>query len=105
MQLAYLVNQYPAVSHSFIRREILAVEALGHQVRRFSIRVPAADLPELRDREEAARTTVVLSGIFTPLLAATAARALRHPRRVLRAFRCTRTMAAPTWAGLVRRFA
>jgi glycosyltransferase involved in cell wall biosynthesis len=105
MQLAYLVNQYPAVSHSFIRREILAIEAMGHTVRRFSIRRPAAELPEPRDREEARRTTVVLSGDLASLLMATVVRTLRHPARVLRAFRRTRAMAAPTWPGLVRRFA
>ena len=29
MKLAYLVNQYPKVSHTFIRREIAALESLG----------------------------------------------------------------------------
>ena len=28
-RIAYLVNQYPKVSHSFIRREILALERQG----------------------------------------------------------------------------
>jgi len=27
--IGYFINQYPAVSHSFIRREILALENLG----------------------------------------------------------------------------
>ena len=30
MRIAYLVNQYPKVSHTFIRREIQALEALGY---------------------------------------------------------------------------
>ena len=38
MRIAYLVNQYPAVSHTFIRREILALEKQGHEVLRISIR-------------------------------------------------------------------
>ena len=38
MKIAYLINRYPAVSHSFIRREILALEAAGASVERFSIR-------------------------------------------------------------------
>jgi len=29
LRVAYLVNQYPKVSHSFIRREILALERQG----------------------------------------------------------------------------
>ena len=40
MSIAYLVNQYPAVSHSFIRREILALEARASR-RAFSVGPPA----------------------------------------------------------------
>ena len=36
MKVAYLVNQYPHVSHSFIRREIVALEAQGIAVTRTS---------------------------------------------------------------------
>jgi colanic acid/amylovoran biosynthesis glycosyltransferase len=36
--IAYLINQYPKVSHSFIRREIAAIEAQGLQVERFAMR-------------------------------------------------------------------
>ena len=38
MKIAYLVNHYPAISHSFIRREILALERLGHEILRISVR-------------------------------------------------------------------
>jgi hypothetical protein len=31
-KIAYFINQYPKVSHSFIRREIRALEALGARV-------------------------------------------------------------------------
>mgnify|MGYP006176377189 CR=1 FL=1 len=37
-KIAYLINQYPKVSHTFIRREILALEALGLQINRLSVR-------------------------------------------------------------------
>ena len=37
--IEFLVNQYPAPTHTFIRREIHAVERLGIKVRRFSHRV------------------------------------------------------------------
>ena len=40
--VAYLVNQYPHVSHSFIRREIAGLEEAGLQVARFSVRPRAA---------------------------------------------------------------
>ena len=32
MQITYLINQYPKVSHSFIRREILALEKQGFEI-------------------------------------------------------------------------
>lgn len=38
MKVAYLASQYPAVSHTFILREIEAVRALGIEVETFSIR-------------------------------------------------------------------
>jgi glycosyltransferase involved in cell wall biosynthesis len=106
MQLAYLVNQYPAVSHSFIRREILAIESLGHTVRRYSIRQPAGDLPDPRDQREAELTDIVLSRRnVASLLLVTLLRMVRRPGRIFRAFGLTRTMAAPCWSGLVRRVA
>ena len=36
--VAYLINQYPKVSHSFIRREILALERQGVAVLRVAAR-------------------------------------------------------------------
>ena len=36
-RVAYLVNAYPATSHSFIRREIRALEDLGAEVVRSSV--------------------------------------------------------------------
>lgn len=61
MKIAYLVNRYPAASHSFIRREIAAIEETGGSVQRFSVR--AADLtalPDPRDQAEFAATQVIL---------------------------------------------
>ena len=37
-RVAYLVNQYPKVSHTFIRREILALERQGTAVARYALR-------------------------------------------------------------------
>jgi hypothetical protein len=38
MRIAYIVNQYPKVSHGFIRREIRAIERLGFEVTRIALR-------------------------------------------------------------------
>jgi glycosyltransferase involved in cell wall biosynthesis len=70
LRVAYLVNQYPAVSHSFIRREIAALEARGVEVARFSIRRPPTDLVDPADVAEARATRVVLAAGPLALIAA-----------------------------------
>lgn len=60
MKIAYIVNTYPRPSHSFIRREIRALEAQGHQVIRLAMRADAAPLVDPGDRAEAAATLRVL---------------------------------------------
>lgn len=70
MQVAYLINRYPAASHSFIRREIAALEAEGIRVSRFSVRrADPAQLPDPRDLEEMGRTTIILDAGWLHLLA------------------------------------
>jgi glycosyltransferase involved in cell wall biosynthesis len=64
LRVGYLVNQYPAVSHSFIRREILALESTGVEIARFSIREAESDLPDRLDIEERSRTKVLLTRNF-----------------------------------------
>lgn len=61
MKIAYLVNLYPKVSHSFIRREILAVEATGIEVFRFSIRSIEDELVDEADKQELAKTRFILN--------------------------------------------
>jgi glycosyltransferase involved in cell wall biosynthesis len=79
LKVAYLINQYPAVSHSFIRREIVALEAQGVHVERFSIRPPPAALVDPADVAEQARTHVLLNAGAFGLLGALAGAALRSP--------------------------
>ncbi|NJM95084.1 MAG: glycosyltransferase family 4 protein [Acaryochloridaceae cyanobacterium CSU_5_19] len=59
--LAYLVNQYPKVSHSFIRREILALEAQGLTLHRYSLRPCPDQLVDPADVAELEHTRVVLA--------------------------------------------
>ncbi len=59
MKVGYLINEYPKVSHSFVRREIDAVENHGVEVDVFSIRPWANDLADESDLAHAARTTVL----------------------------------------------
>ncbi len=71
MRIAYLINQYPKVSHSFIRREIAALEALGAKVTRIAIRGWDDTSPEREDGKEKSRTRYVLrSGLPAVFLGA-----------------------------------
>ncbi len=60
-KIAYLVNQYPKVSHSFIRREIVGVETYGLEVERFSIRSLESELVDEADKQELQKTRYVLA--------------------------------------------
>jgi len=59
-QIGYFINQYPAVSHSFIRREILALESLGWQVSRFAIRPDRVGVVDEADQREALITQFII---------------------------------------------
>ena len=62
MRIAYLVNQYPKVSHTFIRREIAALEARGVRSSATRVRRVNEPLADPADRAEQERTRVVLDG-------------------------------------------
>ncbi len=102
LKLAYLTNQYPKISHSFIRREILALEALGVEITRFSIRRAKENFPDPADRTELQRTTFLLDGGAVSLLGATLAAALVRPHSFLRALRMTLKMGLRSLRGPVR---
>ncbi len=61
MRIAYLCNRYPAVSMTFVRREVAALRQLGVAVDTFSIRrALPGDLLAPVDREAARETYAVL---------------------------------------------
>ncbi|QVW25536.1 glycosyltransferase [Pseudomonas hormoni] len=72
MRIAYFINQYPKVSHSFIRREILAVERQGFEVQRIALRGWDAELVDAEDVSERDKTRYVLQdgikGLLGPAL-------------------------------------
>jgi colanic acid/amylovoran biosynthesis glycosyltransferase len=69
MRIAYFINQYPKVSHSFIRREIRALEELGLTVQRIALRGWDGELVDKDDVREREQTQFVLQeGIFNILL-------------------------------------
>lgn len=68
MRIAYFVNQYPKVSHSFIRREILALERQGFEVQRIALRGWDDALVDAEDVSERDKTRYVLQGGVKALL-------------------------------------
>ena len=81
VKICYLVNQYPKVSHTFIRREIQALEGRGVEVVRYSVRRVAEPLADPADQAEQERTRVVLDGGKEGLAAAMARVAVSRPAR------------------------
>lgn len=68
MRIAYFINQYPKVSHSFIRREILALERQGVEVQRLALRGWDAEVQDAEDVVERGKTRYVLQGGLKQLL-------------------------------------
>jgi glycosyltransferase involved in cell wall biosynthesis len=85
MRIAYLTNQYPHVRHTFIRREIVALEAHGVDVVRYSIRDSGRDAIDPADRAEYEKTRVILNAGKWTLLAATVRQMLTRPVRFAKA--------------------
>ena len=91
-RVAYLINQYPKVSHSFIRREILALERRGVAVLRIAVRGWGDALADPADEAERSRTRYLLQrGLVPPLLAA-ARLGLARPGRFVAAARLALSM-------------
>jgi colanic acid/amylovoran biosynthesis glycosyltransferase len=85
MRIAYLINQYPKVSHSFIRREIQALERAGVEVTRVSVRGWNEVAADAADEVEKNKTRYLLQGGLLPLLWATLWCALSAPWRFVTA--------------------
>lgn len=85
MRVGYLVNQYPAVSHVFIRREILALERRGVEVVRIALRGWDGQLVDEEDHLERDRTRYVLREGAPALLLALTRMLITHPVRFMRA--------------------
>ncbi|EEW26707.1 glycosyltransferase [Rhodobacter ferrooxidans] len=87
MKIAYLVNTYPRASHSFIRREIAALERAGHPVHRFAMRSDRAALVDPADLAEDGKTEHVLAAGAWQIALRAKLWMLRHPAKALAALR------------------
>lgn len=86
MKVAYFINQYPKVSHSFIRREILALERQGVEVLRIALRGWDEVLVDKDDLNEQLKTKFVLQAGVAALLVSSVRQFLMSPLRFISAF-------------------
>lgn len=84
-KISYFVNQYPKVSHSFIRREILALERQGFEVQRIALRGWDGDLVDAEDIRERELTRYVLRAGLASLLSAALRTVLSAPAQFVSA--------------------
>jgi glycosyltransferase involved in cell wall biosynthesis len=87
MRIAYFTNQYPAPSHTFIRREIKALEERGHHIERYAVRPFRGELKDCDDILESTKTKHLLAGSGKAMLASLARELALHPASSLKAFR------------------
>jgi glycosyltransferase involved in cell wall biosynthesis len=86
MRIGYLISRYPAVSHTFIQREVLGLRKLGWAVTTISVRRAAAkDLLTAADQNEASSTHVLVPPNPFLLIAAVAKPLFWRPGVFLRA--------------------
>ncbi|HEY9664620.1 MAG TPA: glycosyltransferase, partial [Allocoleopsis sp.] len=101
LKIAYLVNQYPKVSHSFIRREILALEASGVSISRYSIRSCAAELVDEADQQELGKTRFILGNGALSLLWGLIWACLTRPVQFFQALRLAWKISQPSEQGIL----
>lgn len=81
VKIAYLVNTYPRASHTFIRREVQALERRGFIIHRFAMRSERASLIDPADLAEDDRTEHVLGRGLGPLAMAALRWMLANPAK------------------------
>ncbi|MQY42242.1 glycosyltransferase [Epibacterium sp. SM1969] len=84
MKIAYVLNTYPQPSHSFIRRELHALERQGCEVLRLAMRASPSPLVDAGDLKEQEHTEYVLAA-GGKALGAALLRELKTPARFARA--------------------
>ena len=102
MKIAYVLNTYPAPSHSFIRREIRALERHGLTVFRLAMRPWDGPLADPADVAEAERSEYVLKAGVVGFMAAVWHMLLLQPAGLVRALGRAIRMGRRSEAGLAK---
>lgn len=85
MKICYLSNQYPKVSHTFIRREIQALEQLGCSILRVCARQNVGELVDPSDIRELEKVHSIAQGKILAVLFAGLIGAVTSPVKFLKA--------------------
>ena len=102
MRIGYLVTEYPATSHTFIRREVNALRSRGISVATFSVRRAApATTFSVSDRMSIEDTWYILPPDLISLTAAHLTALFRRPVRYLRVLCLAFRHRVPGLRGLV----
>ncbi|MFI5316438.1 MAG: glycosyltransferase family 4 protein [Myxococcota bacterium] len=84
--IGYFASEYPSISHTFIRREVIALRRRGLEIRTFSIHRPPSGAPfGESDRREREQTSYLQPPGIVSTLAAHFRELLRSPLRYFRA--------------------
>ncbi len=105
MKVAYLVNCYPRVSHTFIRREIAALERQGLRIGRYCLRRTPDKLVDADDKRESENTRVVLDAGARVLLEALLRASVTRSGKTLRALRTALRLAQTSNRGTLTHLA
>nr|WP_247743123.1 glycosyltransferase [Phaeobacter italicus] len=81
VKIAYILNTYPQPSHSFIRREVQALERHGVEIERIAMRPADVPLVDPGDIDEQGRIDYVLAKGGARLVTGLVRRMWRSPRR------------------------
>lgn len=102
MRIGYLTSQYPATSHTFIRREVEALRHCGLSIDTFSVRQPpASETGSKPDRKAFDETFYLLPPSFASLVLAHSKAIATRPHRYASAFFLAMRHRAPGLRALV----
>ena len=105
MRVGYFTSYYPATSHTFIRREIEALEAQGVTVFRYALRADPQGLVEPRDVIEEKRTKFIFKARVSELFRCFALTLVKQPIDVVRVFTLAAKIGHRSDRGMARHFA
>jgi colanic acid/amylovoran biosynthesis glycosyltransferase len=103
MRVAYFTNHYPAVSHTFIRREIRALESLGVTVHRYALRSDP-NIMDPADRSELPKTRYIFDKFVSELIRCLPAQLFSNPIALLGVLLKAVAMGWRSERGMIRHF-